>query len=195
MHIISGKARGIPLKIPKTHSVRPASQKVKEAVFDILVHTWSPMEGLKVLDLFAGSGSLGIEALSRGASSATFVEQSPAVAQIIKDNLEKIAFTSQAAVLKIKLPWGLKTGSQESLSHLRPHSFNLIFIDPPYDKGLLMPTIRRVAKEKLLAAKGMIVVEHSPREKIHEGALGEMSFQLADQRQYGQTWISFLTHD
>ena len=173
MRVITGSARGRKLFGPKSDLIRPAIDKVKQAVFNIL----GDVSGLRVLDLFAGTGSMGIEALSRDADHCTFVDQLPEAIQLIRKNLEMCQFLDQSKIIKA------------GVQNFEPlQTYNLIFVDPPYDKDLVNPTLQRLANQKLLAAEGTIVVEHSPREVIH--ALPDL--QVYDERKYGQTLISFL---
>jgi len=161
---------------PKSDKIRPALDKVKQAIFNILGN----IEGCRVLDLFAGTGSIGIEALSRGAVHAVFVDGDPEAIRLIRKNLQQTGFDDPARVLRLQIPSELK--------RIRHSTFDLIFIDPPYDRNLVNPTIRAVAREKILAPRGTVVVEHSPREPIADDA----GLTLVDQRKYGQTVISFL---
>ncbi|MDO8461818.1 MAG: 16S rRNA (guanine(966)-N(2))-methyltransferase RsmD [Deltaproteobacteria bacterium] len=178
MKILGGSAKGRTLKSPK-EGIRPALAKVKGAIFNIL----ASCEGEKVLDLFAGTGNIGLEALSRGASQVTFVDDSIQAIRLIRENLDRCGLTDRAHLLKTKIPWGL-----ERLK--RGQIFNLIFVDPPYDERLVNPTLRFIAREKLLAPGGRIIVEHSPREKI----TAPEDLQVVDERKYGQTLITFLTY-
>ncbi len=178
MRVITGSARGRRLAGPRVAGIRPASDKVKEAVFNIL----GVLEGLRVLDLFAGSGSLGVEALSRGAEKATFVDSSFQAIQLIEKNLERCQFSKQALVLKLKLPLELGRIGQANIP------YDIVFVDPPYDHRLVNATLRRLVREKILAPSGIVVVEHSPREKI----TSDVGLTLVDERKYGQTLITFL---
>lgn len=180
VRVIAGSAKGRVLIGPKSHSIRPALDKVKGAILNILFD----VKGLTVLDVFAGTGAIGIEALSRGARHAVFADASPEALKIIQKNVELCRFVDRATILKTKLPDDIKAIARKS----GIEAFDLIFVDPPYDKGLVNETIEAVAKENLLKPEGKIIVEHSPREKI-----GEISgLVLTDVRKYGQTVISFL---
>jgi len=177
MRVIAGKARGHTLRVPPSPQVRPATEKVRGAVFNIL----GDIEGLKVLDLFAGSGSVGIEALSRGASCCDFVEQNRGVAEIIQKNLQHCHFEPQGKV------WVLKAAAAIPKLQKLDKTFDLVFVDPPYDKNLLNPTLHLLAHSSLFDSHALLVCEHSPRETPHEEKL-----EIIDQRKYGQTYISFL---
>ncbi len=179
MRIIAGTAKGLTLLGPKSDAIRPALDKVKGAIFNILYD----VSGKTVLDLFAGTGSVGIEALSRGAASATFVDGSPEALKIVRENLKRAQFEDRAQVLKVRLPF--------NQWNRLPAQFDLIFNDPPYDRRLVNPTLRAIAREKILAPGGIVIVEHSPRESIEED-LEVVGLVLTDQRKYGQTLISFL---
>lgn len=181
MRVITGSARGRKLFGPKSDLIRPAIDKVKQAVFNILGDT----SGLRVLDLFAGTGSMGIEALSRGATQATFVDQLPEAIQLIKKNLEMCQFLDRSEIVKMNIPPPIYLPSPLPT---REGKHDLIFVDPPYDKELVNPTLQWLANQKLLAPSGIVVVEHSPRELIHPLP----NLQVYDERKYGQTLISFL---
>lgn len=179
MRVISGSAKGRILTGPKSDRIRPALDKVKQAIFNIL---WE-IQGKTVLDLFAGTGSIGIEAISRGAAHCTFVDLSREALNLVKKNLEKCGLEMYAKIFKFKIPPippRIKGEAEEG--------FALIFVDPPYDNNLVNPTLLEIARENLLAPDGIVVVEHSPREPIKK----ETGLRLVDQRKYGQTLISFL---
>jgi 16S rRNA (guanine966-N2)-methyltransferase len=178
MRVIAGLQKGRRLFGPKSDDIRPALDKIKGAIFNIL----GDISGTKVLDLFAGTGSVAIEALSRGASRAVFVDNGTEALLLIRKNLEICRFEDEGLVVKADLPYRLhKLVRKEG-------PFDLIFVDPPYDKALVNPSLRLIVKEKILAPAGMVIVEHSPRESIGE----DSGLILADQRKYGQTVISFL---
>jgi len=182
MRVIAGRAKGRRLKAPRGRDLRPTADRVKEALFNILPRDLS---GKKVLDLFAGTGSLSIEALSRGAEEAVLVDVSKEATRLIEDNLRALGFTGRARVLTDPV---FKTA--RSLARARER-FDLILIDPPYDKGLAGETLKALAKEGLLTESGTAVAEHSVREKIDDryGAL-----VLSDRRRYGDTELSFFRY-
>lgn len=181
MRIIAGTHKGRILYGPKSHGIRPAIDKVKGAIFNILFD----VSCKKVLDLFAGTGSVGLEALSRGASSAVFVDDGSEALRLIRKNIEACHFEGKSTIVKYRLPRGLA----KPLQRFAP--FDLIFVDPPYDKDLVNSTLREISEAKFLSPEGTIVVEHSPRETIEE--ISEL--RVVDQRKYGQTYISFLRNN
>jgi 16S rRNA (guanine966-N2)-methyltransferase len=127
MRVITGSARGASLKAPEGLDTRPTGEKVKEAVFSMLQFE---LEGRRVLDLFAGSGQLGIEALSRGAASAVFVDSGRAALDAVKQNVEHVRFTDRARIINSDCVTYLASLAA------RGESFDIVFIDPPYGKGL-----------------------------------------------------------
>ena len=178
MRVIAGSAKGRRLSTPASKRVRPALDQVKEAIFNILFD----VTGARVLDLFAGCGSIGIEALSRGASLAVFVEElGPAVA-CIRKNLERCGFADRARVMKSTVA--------QAIPRLRRQgeAFDLVFVDPPYLKNLVHPTLKKVSSAGILSNNGLIIVEHHPKEETGEveGLL------LTDTRKYGQIRITFF---
>ncbi|MFH0799227.1 MAG: 16S rRNA (guanine(966)-N(2))-methyltransferase RsmD [Pseudomonadota bacterium] len=178
MRVISGTAKGRRLVAPVSQRVRPALDKVKEAIFDILFD----VSDVQVLDLFAGSGSVGIEALSRGAAEAVFVEEwLPAVTTIHK-NLELCRFADRAIVMKSTVKAAIARLERKG------RSFDLIFVDPPYLKNLVNPTLSLLASSSIVLESSLIVVEHHPKEPP-DAAEG---LTLTDSRKYGQTCVSFL---
>ena len=179
MRVISGKLRGKILLTLKGMDLRPTSDRVKEAIFDILQNS---IEGQKVLDLFAGTGALGIEALSRGAKKAFFVEGSPQSLIVLYKNLEASRLQEQAEVLSREVQAGIKILSE------RGETFDLIFLDPPYGKGLVRKTLQALSGESILAPDALIVAEHSPAEDLDAISL----LERVDQRKYGSTLVSFF---
>ena len=144
MRVITGSARGRRLKTPENYDIRPTADSVKEAVFNILQFD---VEGRRVLDLFAGTGQLGIEALSRGAASAVFVDRDRAAVQIVKENLKTCGLSGTVLCA-------------DSLSYLRNCGrFDLIFIDPPYDSGLYAPVLETINLVDNLSDGGIIICE------------------------------------
>lgn len=146
MRVITGSARGMSLKTLEGDNVRPTTDKVKEAVFSIIQFE---LEGRRILDLFAGSGQLGIEALSRGAESAVFVDADKNAVRIVKDNLAKTKLEYKATVAQ--------TDSLAFLS-MTDRIFDIAFLDPPFSTGLLEKALAKV--EPHIAEGGLVVCEH-----------------------------------
>lgn len=177
MRIIAGQAKGRAIKTPKDNDItRPALAKVREAIFSSL----NDITGLVVMDVFAGSGSLGLEALSRGADFSYFVEAHPKALACLIENIKQLGFEKQARVFKRNMPQGLANISVDKLP-------DIIFCDPPYDKNLLNPTLEALLQHNLIDPNCTVIVEHTRRE-VPEIA----DLQLVKQRQYGQTFISQL---
>lgn len=153
MRVITGSARGRRLKELEGMETRPTTDRVKEGLFNILQFD---IEGRRVLDLFAGTGQLGIECLSRGAAAAVFVDRRADAVKLIRDNLKTTDLTDCAKVVA--------GDSMEYLKTLR-EKFDIILLDPPYAAGLLEPAIAHIARFDILAPHGIIVAEH-PVEKV-----------------------------
>ncbi len=147
MRVIAGSARGVALKTPDGMQTRPTIDRVKEALFSI-IHFDLP--GAKVLDLFGGTGQLGIEALSRGAASATFVDQSDAACKLIKENLRRTKFENVGKVVR--------GDYLEYLSRCR-EQYDIVFLDPPYAEVFLENALNRITEIDILRSGGIIVAE------------------------------------
>ena len=147
MRVIAGSARGITLKTPEGMKTRPTTDRVKEAMFSI-IHFDLP--GADVLDLFGGTGQLGIEALSRGAKAATFVDQSDAACRLIKENLRRAKFESAGKVVR--------GDYLEYLSRCR-EQYDIILLDPPYAAVFLENALKRITEIDILRSGGIIVAE------------------------------------
>ncbi len=160
MRIITGSARGCRLKAPRGMQTRPTSDRIKESLFNIL---GSFVREKEVLDLFAGTGSLGLEALSRGAEHAVFVDR--ATAGIIRENAEHTRLADRSEILKGDVIACLSRMGREG------RNFRLIFCDPPYHAGLWEQTLRMVDHLELLAPEGLLVVEHGGDENLPEQEL------------------------
>ena len=182
MRIIAGQARGRRIKAPKGRELRPTADRVKEALFNILPHDLS---GFRVLDLFAGTGSLSVEALSRGAVEAVLVDVSREAGKVIRENLQALGFPDQAKV------WITPVLKSTRLLSRRGEKFDLILLDPPYEKEWVGKILKAIAQEGLLRQAGILVVEHSVREKVDEN-YGPLN--LRQQRRYGTTLLSFFDY-
>lgn len=150
MRVIAGEFRGRRIEVPKRSDIRPTYDRVRESVFSII---GPRMEGARVLDLFAGTGSLGIESLSRGARSATFVERDRDVASVLAANIERLDLKPRSSILRQAVAGFLKSGS----SAVR---FDVVFADPPYDSGLAERTLEMLGSWDGLCAGSLVVVEH-----------------------------------
>ncbi|MBN1382732.1 MAG: 16S rRNA (guanine(966)-N(2))-methyltransferase RsmD [Deltaproteobacteria bacterium] len=178
MRIIGGEAKGRRLGLPKDCRIRPTSDRIKEALFNLLY----PVSGKSFLDLYAGSGSVGLEALSQDAAKVVFVEKNPVLIHLIKKYLRECGFKDRYAVLAVDVRQGIK------LLESRPERFDIVFADPPYEKDLIDRTIEWIGTSRLVAEDGVAVIQHSTREGIHDSGV----FELFDQRRYGDTILSFL---
>ena len=179
VRIIAGKAKGCRLVQVPLGKARPTSDRVKEALFNIL----PDLEGLRFIDLFAGSGNVGLEAMSRGATQTYFVEQTPAMIKLIKNNIEKCRLECRHELL----PVSVERAFQILMG--RGAKFDIIFADPPYDSGWVEKTVRLLSTGELFAHNALAAIQHSRREALPDdtGMLG-----LADQRRYGDTLISIF---
>lgn len=182
MRVIAGRAKGRHLKVPKGRALRPTAARVKEALFNILPYD---LAGFKVLDLFAGTGNLSVEALSRGAAEAVLVDASREAGKAIHENLQALGFSGRSRV------WIAPVLRSIRLLSRRGETFDLIFLDPPYEKKLIGHILRAIAQGRLLQEAGTLVAEHSVREKVEESYV---SLTLKDQRRYGATLLSFFAY-
>lgn len=180
MRVIAGSARGRRLATFKGHNVRPTPDRVREALFSILQSKLGSFAELKVLDLFAGSGALAIEALSRGAASACLVEKSPASATIIRENLVRCQLPAKAELI-VGDVWVVLRGFSAG-------SFDLVFLDPPYRQGSAGRALTEVDRLSLLTENGILCAETPADESLPE-AVGRL--QRIDQRRYGTVMINF----
>jgi 16S rRNA (guanine966-N2)-methyltransferase len=173
VRVIAGSRKGHTLVAPRGNDVRPTSDRVRENIFNIV----GPLDDARVLDLFAGSGALGIEALSRGAASAVFVEKDADALKAIERNLDKLRFTG-ARVVRGDALW---TISQEASAGAK---YDLVLVDPPY--GMLTEIQPRLARHlpPLLAPDGLLVVETDSRTEP------ELPLPLRTSRKYGQTRVT-----
>ncbi|MBE0478514.1 16S rRNA (guanine(966)-N(2))-methyltransferase RsmD [Candidatus Aerophobetes bacterium] len=177
MRVTGGIARGKKIKTKKGPSTRPLLSRVRKSLFDVL---GDAIEEKKFLDLYAGSGAVGIEALSRGASEATFVEIDVECVRIIRENLFHCGFLSKAKIYQ-------KDVLQTLLFLLERENFPFIFIGPPYFKDLQNKTLDVI--QELNPYQAQIIVQHSPQEKIN---LKRQRFEPITQKKYGDTYLSFL---
>lgn len=180
MRITGGQQRGRTLAPFKGMNIRPTSDRVREAIFNIL---GQDMTGLWVMDLFAGTGSLGLEALSRGALGVLFVDNSPESVNLIKANLALCRYEDSGFVLRRDLTRGLP-----HTLPIKQRRFHLVFLDPPYTKGLIVPVIKNLQGSSLLCDGSYIITQSSKNEEM---PLGLDGIQPINTRLYGNTKISF----
>lgn len=179
MRIIAGSRKGHKLHPIKGRTIRPTTDRIRESVFNIL---GSMVDNATVLDLYAGTGGLGIEALSRGAAFVLFAEKNPYSLQTIKRNLDHLNLINQGIVVKRDILKGLSW--IESLGYC----FNIVFMDPPYEKGYVAKTLLFLSRTDILSSDSRIIAEHSVREAVPR-SIGDLI--LYDQRKHGGTMVSF----
>ena len=180
MRIIGGEYKSRIIGMPMGVDMRPTQDKVREAVFNIIS---GRIEGANVLDLYAGSGAYGIEALSRGAEFAVFVDNNPKCVKAIRDNIENLGIGGQAwAIVRADAVKALKS---LGASYGR---FDLVFLDPPYHEGMARNSLRNILEYDILAPNNCIILEHYKKDSIDamEGLL------RVDERRYGDTVISIF---
>lgn len=177
MQVIAGIAKGRSLVAPKGSNTRPLTARVKASLFDILGNR---IVGARVLDLFAGSGQLGIESLSRGAIDATFVEMNHHANEVIRQNLRTTNFTERAKLVSQDVFLFLRN------KPIRP--FTLIFVAPPQYQGIATRTVHELDNSPFLAKGDLLIVQQSMKESKPEG-LNNLS--LSDERHYGSTSLMF----
>ena len=178
VRIVGGQYRGKKLDVPAGNQVRPTTDRVRESLFNILDHRFErPCDGARVLDLFAGAGTLGLEAGSRGASHVTFVERDVAVLKTLTSNVKKISVPTQIM-------------SKSVTAYLKGpvSTFDLVFMDPPYDKGLIAPALTSLTTRSWLSPQALVCLEY-PR-----GVNPAMpdGLALVMSRTYGGTVVSIL---
>jgi 16S rRNA (guanine966-N2)-methyltransferase len=183
VRIISGSARGKKLGSFAGTGIRPTADRVREALFSILNSRLGSLAGLKVLDAFAGTGALALEALSRGAAGAVLIEQNAQACALIRRNADHCRLSDHLTLLRGSTPSLLSR-----LTDQKP--FDLIFLDPPYGRGLLPPALAAISDQALLAPEGLICVESPKAEPLPE-RIGDL--EVIDQRHYGDTTLTFLT--
>jgi 16S rRNA (guanine966-N2)-methyltransferase len=183
MRIVGGSLKRRPLQAPEGSEVRPTSDRARESLFNILAHRpEGPLDGARVLDAFAGSGALGIEALSRGAAHCTFVDTLPAALAAIRANIGKLGLAAQATVLRAD---ALRPGSPPAGASLPA---TLAFLDPPYRSGFAAPALQALQAAGWLAGGALVSVEIGSTEDLEPPA----GFELLDERRYGAAKLVLL---
>lgn len=181
MRVISGSARGLKLKSPEGLNTRPTADRIKESLFNII----SPyIYDCSFLDLFSGSGSIGIEALSRGAKDATFVDFNKDSINIIKQNISLSRLEQKSTVYNLDVSNAINTLSKNN------QKFDIIFLDPPYNKGLLLPTLKKIEQLDLLKDDGFIICE----QHINEPEINLDKLYTYRTKEYKITKMVFLEY-
>jgi 16S rRNA (guanine(966)-N(2))-methyltransferase RsmD len=190
MRVISGRARGTKLKTIESMSTRPTLDRVKESLFNILQNDITEKN---VLDLFAGSGALGIEALSRGANKAYFSDSNPEAVKVIKENLTKTRFIDYSKVYNMSYEKAITKMSNENVK------IDIVFIDPPYRLGIAANSIKLIIQNDLLNENAIIVVETDEKERDIKEILELKNLnkelqkiEITDLRKYGRASLIFL---
>ncbi len=182
MRIVGGRFRGHPIAAPPGALTRPTSDKVRESLFNILIHgvEWAGIEGARVLDLFAGTGALGLEALSRGAAYCLFVEDNADARGLIRENIEALGLTGASKL------WRRDATKLGTAAPMQP--FQLLFADPPYGKGLGELALAAAADGGWLSAGAICVLE----ERADVEPAIPAAYALLDKRTYGDTALHIL---
>ena len=181
MRIVGGEFRGRPIAAPRSQSIRPTTDRTREAVFNVLAHRFGdPSQGARVLDLFSGTGALGLEALSRGAAFCMFIEESPEGRGLIRDNVEAMGLTGRTKIFR------RDATSLGPAGTVQP--FGLVFADPPYGRGLGEKALRSARDGGWLVAGALCVVEEVSSAVFDPGE----GFSVLNERSYGETVVRFL---
>jgi 16S rRNA (guanine966-N2)-methyltransferase len=180
MRIVGGAFRGRPLATPKTNAIRPTTDRAREAVFNVIAHRYGDhLDGARVLDLFAGTGALGLEALSRGASYGVFIEESAEGRGLIRTNVEAFGLSGRTKIFRRD---ATKLGEAGTLQ-----PFDLVFADPPYGKGLGELALVAARDGGWLKPGALCLVEEAAATPFQPPA----GFTLDERRDYGDTTIAF----
>lgn len=181
MRIVGGDLRGRTLVTPRSSAIRPTSDRTREAIFNVLAHRGSGgVDGARVLDLFAGTGALGVEALSRGAAMCLFVEEAAEARGIIRDNVEAFGLTGRSKIFRRDATDLGEVGT------IQP--FDLVFADPPYGQGLGERALASALAGGWVAPGALVILEEAADARFVLPA----GYSVADEREYGDTVIRFL---
>ncbi len=182
MRVISGSARGIKLKAPEGLNTRPTIERIKESLFNIIAND---LYDINFLDIYSGSGSIGIEALSRGAKKAVFIDSSKESVNVIENNLKKTRLSENAEIIKADVfDAVLRLGKEK-------RKFDIIFMDPPYKKGLVEETLKAVLNERILNENGFIIAEQA----LAEPEVLVDGFNVFRIKKYNKIKMIFIEYD
>jgi 16S rRNA (guanine966-N2)-methyltransferase len=208
MRVVSGQAKGRRLKSPRTAGTRPILDRVKTALFDILS---TRVEDARFLDLFAGTGGVGIEALSRGAASATFIELNAGVLKLVRENLQITGLAEGAETLHTDAFKFLQAHSGENLAgnkgarknrlDIPPNNdssrrmdripYDIVYVAPPQYKGMAARALELLDSSPLVADTGLVIIQIFPKERDEVAAVALSRLALVDERRYGSTLLMF----
>lgn len=181
MRIVGGEFRGRPLATPRDQAIRPTTDRVREALFNVIAHRYPErLRGARVLDLFAGTGALGLEALSRGGAFCLFVEESAEGRGLIRTNVEAFGLLGRTKIFR------RDAAALGEVGTMLP--FDLVFADPPYGKGLGERALAAALAGGWLTSEALCVVEEASSAGFDPGA----DFAVVDERSYGDTVIRFI---
>jgi 16S rRNA (guanine966-N2)-methyltransferase len=192
MRVVTGEAKGRKLKTPKIPGTRPIMDRVKTALFDILSNE---VEDARFLDLFAGTGSVGIEALSRGAAHSTFIEMNHKILQLVRENLQITGLMDRAEALHsdaFKFLQTYQLPTKTVTNHQR--IYDIIYIAPPQYEELAARALALVDSSTLCASEALVIVQIHPKERPGVAAVECKHFELTDERRYGSTLLMFYRH-
>ena len=188
MRVVAGEAKGRKLKAPDTMGTRPIIDRVKTALFDILS---GEVEDTRFLDLFGGVGSVGIEALSRGAAHATFIEMNYNVLKVLRENLQITGLADRAETLRGDAFKFLQQNSTSSQSSQKS-AYDIIYVAPPQYQGMAARALELLDSSPLVADEGLVIVQIHPKERPVVAAVQCKHLILSDERRYGSTLLMFF---
>lgn len=192
MHIIAGERKGHVLAAPKGMNTRPTLGRVREALFSIL---GGSMDGLRVADLYAGAGTLGLEALSRGAEHCIFVEKNRAALDALRANIAKLRYAEEAVVAPVTVEaWIRSAGTTDDASSgeaaARIEAFDIVFLDPPYGSDDAIMAVEQLSRSQWVNSSSVVMVQTGARDPVPD-AVG--AFARNDVRKYGETALHFFS--
>jgi len=188
MRVVTGEAKGRKLKAPKTMGTRPIIDRVKTALFDILS---TRVEETRFLDLFAGTGSVGIEALSRGAAQATFIEMNYSVLKLARENLKITGLGDRAETIHADAFKFLQANAAPASDQARQREYDIIYVAPPQYHEMAARALALLDTSPLLAGDGLVIVQIHPKERTGVAAIPLARLALTDERKYGSTLLMF----
>jgi len=181
MRIISGKARGTKLFTLEGENTRPTLDRVKESIFNIIQNE---IEGAKILDLFAGSGAIGLEFLSRGADKVVLCDNSKEAINIIKKNIEKTHMEQHTQVYNMDF--------ENCLEKLKNEQFDIIYLDPPYETDYVLKSLNKITQLNITKEESLIIIETDDEQRIKK-QIENIDIEIVDERKYGRATIIFLS--